>query len=142
MQTHNILLLASSLGFCIGGFFLKRYADTGGLAALAISFTVYLSANLVFARVIAGGLGAGMASASMIQLCVMVILGAVFFGEKLTITQAAGLVCALLAIGLFALQPAQSPKTFIQKSSAYPPEKRLAPVKPNLGSTTRMPNIR
>lgn len=89
--------------FALGGSTLKVYADTQQTAPLAMSLTAYLVGCVLFADVLRRGLGFGMVLATMLELSVMVVIGALFFGERLGIAQYSGLACALSAMVLFAL---------------------------------------
>ena len=91
-------------GFALGGVFLKRYADFGQPHDLAISLTAYLIANLALIEILRRGLGMGMVLSSMGQLTLMVIIGAVVFGEKFGPMQGAGVAFALLAMAAFAYE--------------------------------------
>ena len=90
------------VGFALGGVFLKRYADFSQPHDLAISLTVYLFANLAFIEILKRSLGMAMLLSSMSQLCLMVLIGALVFGEKFGPMQGAGLAFALLAMAAFA----------------------------------------
>lgn len=96
-------LAASSAGFALGGVYLKRYADDGGWGDLGIAFVVFAASNLLYAPLLAKGLGHGAVLSSMAHLLVMSALGVMLFGEKLGVYHLAGLVSALATIWLFAL---------------------------------------
>ena len=90
------------IGFAFGGVWLKRYADHGQLLDLSLALTAYLLANLAFIDILKRGLGVSMVLSSMGQLCLMVIIGALVFGERIGPVQGAGLIFALLAMAAFA----------------------------------------
>ena len=92
---------ASISGFVVGGVFLKRYADFCQSYDLAISLVAYLLANLAFVQILKSGLGLGMALSSMGQLCIMVLIGAFVFGERVGPMQGVGVMLAVLAIAAF-----------------------------------------
>jgi drug/metabolite transporter (DMT)-like permease len=103
METTTLLsLLASSAGFTAGSFFLKRYADLGSLTDLICAFAVFACTNLIYARVLAKGLGQGAVLSSMSQVILLSALGALVFGERLNAHQLAGLGLAIGSIWLFA----------------------------------------
>lgn len=79
-----INLVVSSVGFATGGYFLKRFADFGALSDLACAFAIYALSNIIYAQVIAKGLGQGAALSSMSHLLLMSTLGVLVFGERLT----------------------------------------------------------
>ena len=89
--------------FALGGSTLKIYADTMQLTALVISLLAYALGCFLFADVLRHGLGLGTVLATMLELSVMVIIGALFFDEQLGAAQYAGLLCAISAMVLFAL---------------------------------------
>lgn len=96
-------LLASSGGFASGGYFLKRFADLGLLADLGCAFAIFALSNLIYASVLAKGLGQGAALSSMTHLILMTVIGITAFGERLNYHQIGGLMFALCSIWLFAL---------------------------------------
>ena len=95
-------LCGAVVGFALGGVFLKRYADFGQSHELLTSLAAYLLANLLFVETLKRGLGFGMVLSSMLQLCLMVVIGAVVFGERVGPMQGIGVVLAVLAIAAFA----------------------------------------
>ena len=89
------------LGFALGGVFLKKFADFGQSHDLAISLTAYLIANLAFIEILRRGLGFGMVLSSAGQLCLMVLIGALVFGERIGPMQGVGVMLAVLAMAAF-----------------------------------------
>ena len=87
--------------FCVGGSFLKRYADFGQPHDLGLSLGAYLIGNLLFIEILKRGLGFGMVLSSAGQLCLMVIIGALVFGERVGPMQGVGVTLAVLAIAAF-----------------------------------------
>lgn len=100
-------LLASSGGFAGGSYFLKRYADLGTLFDLGWAFAIFALSNLIYAQVLAKGLGQGAAMSSMTHLIIVSLIGVTAFGERMTYHQIGGLMFALCSIWLFA-QSSQS----------------------------------
>ena len=98
-----VYLTASSLGFSAGSVFLKRYADLGGALNLTVSFAIFAASNLIYAQVLARGLGQGAVLCSMVQILIMCGLGVVLFGERLGFHQLAGLVLAIGSVWLFSM---------------------------------------
>lgn len=95
--------VVSSAGFALGAIFLKRFADAGTWSDLGAAFLIFGVSNLVYAQVLAKGLGHGAALSSMAHLILMSIAGIVFFGERLGVLHFAGLASALATIWLFTL---------------------------------------
>ncbi len=95
-------LLASSTGFAAGSYFLKRYADLGSMSDLGHAFAIFALSNLLYAQLLAKGLGQGAAMSSMTHLILMSALGVAVFGERFSYHQAGGLLFAICSIWLFA----------------------------------------
>ena len=91
-------LLASSGGFAGGSYFLKRYADLGSLVDLGCAFAIFALSNLIYAQVLAKGLGQGAAMSSMTHLIIVSVIGMTAFGERMTYHQISGLMLALCSI--------------------------------------------
>lgn len=89
--------------FAVGGYFLKLYADAPAPLWLITSLAAYMVGCVLFANILRLGLGYGMVLSTMLELCIMVLIGALFFGEKLGPSQYAGLACAISAMALFSL---------------------------------------
>ena len=93
-------LLGSSAGFTLGSVLLKRFADTGAWSNLSMSFMIFAASNLLFVRVLKGGLGSGVVASSMVQIILMAALGALIFGERLGSPQIIGVVLAAISVCL------------------------------------------
>ena len=97
-----ISLCSSSIGFVAGSLFLKRYADLGKLSDLSYAFAIFAASNLLYAQLLARGLGQGTALSSMAQIVLMSVVGLVVFGERMNSHQIGGLTLACLSIFVFA----------------------------------------
>ena len=93
-------LAGSTVGFTLGSALLKRFADTGAVASLVLSFAVLGVSNMLFVQVIRTGLGTGLIVSSMSQIIFVASLGAMVFGERLTALQVIGVVLAATSIAL------------------------------------------
>ena len=91
-------LAGSTVGFTLGSALLKRFADTGALTFLVLSFAVLGVSNMLFVQVIRAGLGTGVIASSMSQIIFMAALGVVVFGERLTLLQITGVALAAASI--------------------------------------------
>ena len=106
MHLWWLSLSGSSLGFTLGSILLKRFADTGSLGALSLSFAIFAASNLAYAWVIRSGLGTGVVASSMLQIMIMAALGVLVFGERMNPVQLLGVLLAAASIFLI-LYPAQ-----------------------------------
>lgn len=96
-------LVVSSAGFALGSIYLKKYADDGAWITLGSAFLVFGVSNLVYARVLAAGLGQGAVLSGMVQLILMSAAGVLIFGERMGLYHVAGLSTALVTLWLFTL---------------------------------------
>ena len=96
-------ICASTGLFALGGVFLKVYADTAQSWSLWLSLATYALGCFLFAAVLRHGLGFGTVLATMLELSALVVIGGLFFGERLGTAQFAGLACAVGAMVLFSL---------------------------------------
>lgn len=95
-----VQLILSNGGFALGTVLLKKYADTGSLLWLTGAFAIFASANLIYARILAHGLGQAAALSSMGHVLLLVLVGTAM-GERMTEDKIAALVLAGVAIWLF-----------------------------------------
>lgn len=101
--TLTMNVIVSSAGFGLGSIYLKRFADGGALNDLGAALLIFALANLVYADVLAKGLGQGAVLSGMTQLILMSAAGVLLFGERLGPYHVAGLISAVATIWLFAL---------------------------------------
>jgi drug/metabolite transporter (DMT)-like permease len=97
-----LYLFASSGGFAVGGIFLKRYADLGTLPDLAVAFSVFAISNLLYAHILAKGLGQGAVLSSVSHMVLMSAAGVLLFGERMNPVQLTGLVFAVISVWMVA----------------------------------------
>lgn len=93
-------LAASTVGFTVGSLLLKKYADAGGVPCLVLTALVLVASNVSFVEVIRGGFGQGIIASSMVQMILMVALGAVLFGETYSPAQGLGVILAVMSMYL------------------------------------------
>lgn len=94
----------SAIGFTIGGTFLTKWAHSAAPSDLAISFSAYAAANLIFSGVLArDGLAVGIALSSCAGIILASLSAVIFLGEKLSTSQIAGVILSVLGIALFSL---------------------------------------
>lgn len=93
-------LAGSTVGFTLGSALLKRFADTGAVTSLLLSFAVLGVSNMLFVSVIRTGLGTGIIASSMSQIILMAALGVLVFGERFSALQVLGVALAATSIAL------------------------------------------
>lgn len=97
-----LCLFASSGGFGAGAIFLKRYADLGTLFDLTVAFAIFAVSNLLYAHILAKGLGQGAVLSSTSHIVLMSAAGILLFGERMNSIQVTGLVFAIISVWLVA----------------------------------------
>ncbi|MEO0917279.1 MAG: EamA family transporter [Pseudomonadota bacterium] len=102
MASYWIILTAAGASFTLGSVLLKQFSDTGAAIALIFAVLALGIGNLAYVRLLAHGLGQGAVMSSMSQIITLSVLGALLFGERLGLSQIAGLGLAVLSIWLFA----------------------------------------
>lgn len=96
-------LVLTTVLFSVGGISLKAYADSQNLFYLLLTLLTYSVGSYFFADILKHGLGFGMVVMSMLDLAIMVFIGALFFEEALQPSHYAGLAFAFCALVLFSL---------------------------------------
>lgn len=92
-------LAASTAVFMGANSVLKIYAAKGGMAALVGALALFCLGNFLMAQVMrANGLGIALALSLIFQLIAITAVAFVFFGERPTMLQMAGLGLGIVAI--------------------------------------------
>lgn len=79
----------------------RAYIGTTNILYLLLSMTLYVVGNLMMLKLMReGGLGIAVSLSAITQLLLINIIAFVFFGERLSSTQLAGLGLGILAMGL------------------------------------------
>lgn len=94
-------LAGSTAVFMAANAALKTYATGGKLAVLAGALALFCLGNFLMAQVMRGsGLGVAIALSLIFQLIAITLMAVLWFGEKLTLTQGAGMVLGIVAVAL------------------------------------------
>ncbi|MGB3811707.1 MAG: hypothetical protein WA950_00650 [Shinella sp.] len=105
MKLSFMLWLAGSTAVFIGAATASRaYVGTTNILYLALSLTLYIVGNLLMLKLMReGGLGLAVSLSAITQLLIINVIAFLFFGERLSTTQLAGVGLGILAMGLMLL---------------------------------------
>lgn len=94
-------LAASTAVFMAANSVLKLYAAKGGVAVLVGALALFCLGNVLMVQVMrANGLGVAISLSLIFQLVAITAVAFVFFGERPSLLQMAGLVLGIIAIGM------------------------------------------
>lgn len=98
-----IWLAAAMVAFVGANSVLRSYATSGLALTLAGALGLFLVGNLLMVRVMReGGLALAVAISSVVQLVLLALIGVLWFGERLSPVQVAGVVLGIVAVALIA----------------------------------------
>lgn len=104
MSPVVLFYLAASTGvFMVANSLLKTYAVKGGSAMLIAALAAFCLGNYLMVRVLReNGLGLALALSLVFQLIAVTIIAFLFFGERPSALQLAGLVLGIVSIAMIA----------------------------------------
>lgn len=94
------LLLATTI-FLGGATASRAYVPNSHLGVLFLALGLYMIGNIVMVKLMRdGGLGLAISLSAVVQLVLVNIIAFAVFGERLSLTQAAGVMLGIAAMGL------------------------------------------
>ncbi|WVT72390.1 hypothetical protein QM996_12765 [Sinorhizobium chiapasense] len=94
------LLLATTI-FLGGATASRAYVSNDHLGMLGLALGLYMVGNIVMVKLMRdGGLGLAISLSAVVQLVLVNIIAFAVFGERLSLTQAAGVALGIAAMGL------------------------------------------
>ncbi len=107
MTLSGILqLLASTVIFLLAATAAKGWALAPSGWRLALTLLLYSLGNLIMLRLIRDfGMGMALSLSAVVQLVAVNIVAFALFGERVSAIQGAGILLAILAVGLVTLGP-------------------------------------
>jgi glucose uptake protein len=82
---------------------LRVYAGSGQWPTLAAALGFFLVGNLMMVRLMReSGLALAVSISSVVQLVLLTLIGVWWFGEKMSVLQASGVVLGIVAVALIA----------------------------------------
>jgi multidrug transporter EmrE-like cation transporter len=92
--------------FLIAATVAKSWALAPGVGKMVLTLLLYSAGNLVMLRLVRDfGMAAAFSLSAVIQLVAVNVIALAWFGERLSIMQASGIVLAILAVGLITVGP-------------------------------------
>lgn len=112
MSLSGILqMAASTVIFLLAATVAKSWALSPGLAKLVLTLALYSAGNLVMLRLVREfGMASSFSLSAVIQLVAVNVIALVWFGERLSGVQSAGIVLAIVAVGMITLGPLLTPR--------------------------------
>ena len=104
MNAVVLFYLAASTGvFMVANSLLKTYAAGGSVTMLVAALAAFCLGNFLMVKVMQGnGLGLALALSLVFQLVAVTVIAFVFFGERPTGLQVAGVVLGIVSISMIA----------------------------------------
>ncbi len=100
-------LAASTVIFLLAATVAKSWALAPGLGKLVLTLLLYSAGNLIMLRLVKDfGMASAFSLSAVIQLVAVNVIALAWFGEQLTMLQSAGILLAIVAVGLITLGPA------------------------------------
>ena len=105
MKLPYILWLFGATAVFIGAATSSRaYVGTSNILFLLLSMALYIVGNLMMLKLMReGGLGLAISLSAITQLLMINVIAFIFFGERLNLTQLAGVGLGVVALGLMLL---------------------------------------
>ena len=102
MKLPYILWLFGATAVFIGAATSSRaYVGTSNILFLLLSMALYIVGNLMMLKLMReGGLGLAISLSAITQLLMINVIAFIFFGERLNLTQLAGVGLGVFAMGL------------------------------------------
>ena len=108
--SYVLWLFGATAGFISAATASRAYIGTTNILYLLFSLALYVVGNLMMLKLMReGGLGIAISLSAVTQLLLINVIAFLFFGERLSGTQLAGVCLGVLAMGLMLLpSPARS----------------------------------
>ncbi|MDX8532108.1 hypothetical protein RFM41_06840 [Mesorhizobium sp. VK25A] len=96
----------STLMFLLAAMAAKQWGMAPSLAKLLLTLALYTAGNLIMLRLVREfGMSVSFSLSAVIQLVAVNVAALAFFGERLNVLQATGMVLAIAAVALITLGP-------------------------------------
>ncbi|MBK5568576.1 hypothetical protein AB4Z34_18505 [Ensifer sp. 2YAB10] len=94
------MLLATTI-FLGGATASRAYVSNNHLGMLCLALGLYVIGNIIMVKLMReGGLGLAISLSAIVQLVMVNVIAFAVFGERLSLTQAAGVLLGIVAMGL------------------------------------------
>lgn len=108
LSLSGFIQLGISTGiFLLAATVAKAWALAPSLGKLLLTLLLYSAGNLIMLRLVREfGMSSAFSLSAIIQLVAVNVIALAWFGERLSLMQASGIVLAVVAVGLITLGPA------------------------------------
>ncbi len=104
-------LAASTIIFLIAATVAKGWALQPSIGRLLLTLALYSAGNLIMLRLVREfGMASAFSLSAVIQLVAVNVIALVWFGERLSMVQGAGVALAIVAVAMITLGPALGPR--------------------------------
>lgn len=101
-------LAASTLVFLLAAIGAKHWAISPTLLKMVLTLILYTIGNLIMLRLVRDcGMASAFTLSALLQLVAVNAIAIFYFSEKLPAAQLAGILLAIIAVGLFTLSPSK-----------------------------------
>lgn len=100
-------LAASTLVFLLAAIGAKHWAISPTLLKMVLTLILYTIGNLIMRLVRDCGMASAFTLSALLQLVAVNAIAIFYFSEKLPAAQLAGILLAIIAVGLFTLSPSK-----------------------------------
>lgn len=108
-HSMSILIGLNTVLYCGFSVYFARFASTNDLIDLLVATAFIILANFVYLQLIKiSSLGMAFVLCSMASMIVISLISWFYFKNEFHLHQLAGLICALIAIGLYNLPTSQA----------------------------------
>ena len=102
--TFIFWLIAAMIVFLSAATASRYYVSTNNILLLVFSLALYCVGNLMMVRLMReGGLGLAISASAVAQLLLINVIAFAVFGERMTLTQIAGVALGVVSMGLMLL---------------------------------------
>jgi small multidrug resistance pump len=101
-------LAASTLVFLLAAIGAKHWAISPTLPKLVVTLMLYTIGNLIMLRLVREfGMASAFTLSALLQLVAINVIAIFYFGERLPAAQLAGIMLAIIAVGLITFAPSK-----------------------------------
>lgn len=102
-------LCGATVIFLLAATVAKYWALSPGFGKIVLALALYSTGNLIMLKLVRDfGMASAFSLSAIIQLVAVNLIALVYFGERLSVVQGAGVVLAVVAVVMITLGPAAS----------------------------------
>ena len=95
--------------FLLAAVVAKHWALAPGIGKIVLALALYSAGNLIMLKLVRDfGMASAFSLSAVIQLVAVNLIALIYFGERLSVVQGAGVVLAVVAVAMITLGPSTS----------------------------------